>query len=89
MRSVLAYSAARVLLFFSTAGVLFLLGARGLLLLALAVLISGLISFVLLARQRDAMSAVVSENVRDKRRRFEAARSREDGPDDPGTSPPA
>jgi hypothetical protein len=81
MRSVLAYSAARVVLFLATAGVLYLLGARGLLLLALAVLVSGLISFVLLARQRDSMSAVVSENIRDKRRRFDEARSREDGPE--------
>ncbi|GAA2115054.1 DUF4229 domain-containing protein [Actinomadura alba] len=81
MRSVLAYSAARAVLFLVTAGVLYLLGARGLLLLALAVLVSGLVSFVLLARRRDAMSAVVSENIRDKRRRFEEARSREDGPE--------
>jgi hypothetical protein len=81
MRSVLAYSAARAVLFLATAGVLFLLGARGLLLVALAVLISGLVSFVLLARQRDAMSTVVSENVRHTRRRFDEARSREDGPE--------
>jgi Protein of unknown function (DUF4229) len=81
MRSVLAYSLARAALFLATAGVLFLLGARGLLLLSLAVLISGLISFVLLARQRDAMSVVVSDNVRDKRRKFEEARAREDGPE--------
>jgi hypothetical protein len=81
MRSVLAYSAARAGIFLATAGVLFLLGARDLLLVALAVLISGLISFVLLARQRDAMSIVVSKNLRDKRRKFEDARSREDAPE--------
>jgi Mn2+/Fe2+ NRAMP family transporter len=78
MRSVLAYSTARVLLFLVTAGVLYLLGARKLLLLALAVLISGLISFVLLARQRDAMSSKVASTVEEKRRRFEEARSKED-----------
>jgi Mn2+/Fe2+ NRAMP family transporter len=85
MRSVLAYSAARVVLFAATVGVLFLLGARGLLLFAVAVLVSGLVSFVLLSRQRDAMSSAVVSGVRDRRRRFdeaiEAARSREDPPE--------
>jgi uncharacterized protein DUF4229 len=85
MRSVLAYSAARVVLFAATVGVLYLLGARGLLLLAVAVLVSGLVSFVLLSRQRDAMSSAVASGVRDGRRRFdgaiEAARSREDPPE--------
>lgn len=80
MRSVLAYSGARVVLFLVTAGVLYLLGARNLLLLALAVLVSGVVSFVLLARQRDAMSSAIVSGVRDKRRRFETSRSREDDP---------
>ncbi|MCW2899717.1 MAG: hypothetical protein JWO67_1982 [Streptosporangiaceae bacterium] len=81
MRSLLAYSAARLLVFVVTAGVLFMLGARGLLLIALAILISGVISFVLLARQRDAMSSAVTSVVRARRRKFEAARSREDEPE--------
>jgi hypothetical protein len=81
MRSVLAYSAARLLLFVVTAGVLFLLGARGLLLIALAVLISGLVSFVLLVRQRDAMSSAVASGVKTRRRRFEESRAREDEPE--------
>ncbi|HEV7930980.1 MAG TPA: DUF4229 domain-containing protein [Actinomadura sp.] len=81
MRSVLLYSAARLLLFVVTAGLLFLLGARGLLLVALAILISGLISVVLLARQRDAMSSAVASGVRTRRRRFEEARTREDEPE--------
>jgi hypothetical protein len=81
MRSVLAYSAARVVLFAATVGVLYLLGARGLLLLAVAVLVSGLISFVLLSRQRDAMSSAVVAGVRGGRRRLEEARSREDPPE--------
>src|SRR3569833_2626185 len=61
MRSVLIYSLSRLALFAATAGVLILVGARGLLLLALAILISGVISFVLLSRQRDAVSSSVSE----------------------------
>ena len=83
MRSVLAYTAARVMLFLATLGVVYLLGARGLLLFAGAVLISGLISFVLLSRQRDAMSSAVTSGIRDGRRRFEAARSSEDLPEEP------
>jgi Mn2+/Fe2+ NRAMP family transporter len=64
--------------------VLYLLGARGLLLLALAVLISGLVSFVLLSRQRDEMSGSVLSVVRKGHRRFadklEEARTKEDPP---------
>jgi Mn2+/Fe2+ NRAMP family transporter len=88
MRSVLAYTAARVMLFAATTGVLYLLGARGLLLLALAVLISGLVSLVLLARQRDAMSAAVLAGARKGRqnleRKIEESRTSED--DDPTVS---
>jgi Protein of unknown function (DUF4229) len=51
MRSVLIYTLSRLALFAATAGVLYLVGARGFLLLALAILISGVVSFVLLSRQ--------------------------------------
>jgi Mn2+/Fe2+ NRAMP family transporter len=80
MRSVLAYTAARAALFAATAGVLYLLGARGLLLIALAVLVSGLVSLVLLSQQRDAMSATLMSAVRRGRRRIEESRTREDDP---------
>lgn len=83
MRSVLAYTAARVALFAATAGVFYLLGARGLLLLAVSLLVSGLVSVVLLSRQRDAVSAAVLAGINAQRRRFEAARTREDN--DPPT----
>jgi hypothetical protein len=63
MRSVLVYTFARLALFAATAGVLFLVGARGFLLLALAILLSGVISFVLLSRQRDAVSSSVTERA--------------------------
>jgi hypothetical protein len=79
MRSVLAYTAARVALVAAAAGVLYLLGARGLLLAGLAVLISGPISFVLLSRQRDSMSAAVMSVARKGRRKIEESRTREDG----------
>ncbi|HEU5155432.1 MAG TPA: DUF4229 domain-containing protein [Streptosporangiaceae bacterium] len=83
MRSVLAYTAARAALFAATAAVLYLLGARGLLLVALAVLVSGLVSLVLLSRQRDAMSATVMSAARGARRRIEESRTREDDPATP------
>ena len=56
MRPALTYTAARILLFVATLGLLYLTGARGLLLFALALLASGILSYVLLSRQRDAMS---------------------------------
>jgi hypothetical protein len=83
MRSVLAYTVARVALIAATAGVLYLVGARGLLLAALAVLISGPVSLVLLSRQRDAMSASVLSVARRSRRKIEESRTREDGPATP------
>lgn len=44
-------------------GLLYIVGARGLLLFALALLISGIASFVLLSRQRDAMSVAVNRRI--------------------------
>ncbi|RCV49972.1 DUF4229 domain-containing protein [Marinitenerispora sediminis] len=63
MRSVIAYTASRLLLFAVAFGVLYLLGARGFLAIALAFLVSGMISYVLLSRQRDAMSAAVAAGL--------------------------
>jgi hypothetical protein len=55
--TVLSYTVQRLLILFAVAGVLILAGARGLLLWVLAFLISGVISLVVLRRQRDAISA--------------------------------
>jgi hypothetical protein len=78
MRTVFTYTLARFLLFGATAGVLFLVGARGFLLLALAILISGVISFVLLSRQRDAVSASVTERATRMRQNLAEGAARED-----------
>jgi Protein of unknown function (DUF4229) len=78
MRSVLIYSLSRLVLFAATAGVLFLVGARGFLLLALAVLISGVISFVLLSRQRDAVSSSVTQRAGRIRQGLAEGAARED-----------
>ncbi|MBB6175050.1 outer membrane murein-binding lipoprotein Lpp [Nocardiopsis mwathae] len=81
MRSVLVYTASRLLLFAVALGVLYLLGARDFLALALAFLISGLVSYVLLSQQRDAMSTVVADGLAKMRGmgdRLEEGASKED-----------
>ncbi|HXL93215.1 MAG TPA: DUF4229 domain-containing protein [Streptosporangiaceae bacterium] len=63
MRSVFAYSTARILLFVVATVLLYLLGARSFLLLALALVISALASYVLLSRQRDRISGSLMNRV--------------------------
>ncbi len=68
---VLVYTSYRVALFFVTLVVLYAFGLRQLLLLLVAVLVSGLLSFVLLSRYRDAMSQSVvrrGQGLRDRMR---------------------
>lgn len=79
MRPTLAYTSARILLFLAALGLLYLTGARGLLLVALALLISGIVSFVVLSRQRDAMSGALTSRFRGFRERLdEGARAEDD-----------
>ncbi|MFC7329294.1 DUF4229 domain-containing protein [Marinactinospora rubrisoli] len=81
MRSVIAYTASRLLLFAVAFGVLYLLGARGFLAIALALLVSGMISYVLLSKQRDAMSQTVVAGlarIRDMGARIDEASGKED-----------
>ena len=75
---VLGYTVLRVLLFAGVALVLALVGARGLLLLALAILISGLVSFPLLSGRRDAMSAALTERSGRMRARLDRGAASED-----------
>ncbi|GAA2655853.1 MULTISPECIES: DUF4229 domain-containing protein [Nonomuraea] len=64
MRPVLVYTASRIGLFLVTLGVLYLLNLRDpLLLIAVAFVISGIASYVLLSKQRDAVSARISDKV--------------------------
>ncbi|MFB4305580.1 DUF4229 domain-containing protein [Actinomadura sp. GTD37] len=79
MRSVILYTLARLAIFAATAGVLALFGARGFLLLLLALLISGVVSYVLLSAQRDRMSATVTRGIRAQRGKFEKSLTKEDG----------
>jgi len=71
MRATLAYTAVRFLLFAAAVGLIYLAGARGLLLIALALLVSGAASYVLLSRMRDSMASSIN-------RRIESVRSRID-----------
>ncbi len=63
MRSVIVYSLARLLLVAATAAILYLLGMRGLLNLAVAFLISGIVSYVVLSRQRDKVSVTLTSKM--------------------------
>jgi hypothetical protein len=76
MRTALVYTSARFVLFLVALVVLYFAGARGLLLAALALLVSGIASFVLLSRQRDVMSGALSGRLRGVRNRAGELRSR-------------
>jgi hypothetical protein len=61
---VVVYTASRILLFLVTLGLLALVGLRNpLALLVASFLISGVASYVLLSKQRDAMSARISDRL--------------------------
>lgn len=87
MRSVLAYTAARLLLFGVAFGLLYLLGARGALALILAALVSGLVSYIVLSRQRDAVSERITARTDRMSRRLEEGASHEDAAQVPGAAP--
>ena len=78
MRTTLAYTSARILLFVVAVVLLYLAGARGILLLALALVVSGIASFVLLSRQRDVMSGALAARLRNRRARTTSLRARLD-----------
>ena len=76
MRTTLAYTSARILLLVVSIIMLYLVGARGLLLLALACVVSGIASFVLLSRQRDVMSGALVNRIRNGQGRVARFRAR-------------
>lgn len=79
MRSVLAYTAARLLLFGVAYGLMYLLGARAWLAVILAALVSGLVSYILLSRQRDAVSERITARTDRMSRRLAEGAAHEDG----------
>jgi uncharacterized protein (DUF58 family) len=76
MRATLAYTSARIVLLVVSVVLLYLVGARGLLLLALAFVVSGVASFVLLSRQRDVMSGALLSRLKNGRSRAAGFRAR-------------
>lgn len=76
MRTALTYTLSRLLLFVVVLLLLDLAGARGILLVALALLISGLLSYVLLSRQRDAMAGSLRGRLSGRTRRADSFRTR-------------
>jgi Mn2+/Fe2+ NRAMP family transporter len=76
MRTTLAYTTARILLLVVSMILLYLVGARGLLLLALAFVVSGIASFVMLSKQRDIMSGALAGRIRNGRNRAADLRAR-------------
>jgi Mn2+/Fe2+ NRAMP family transporter len=78
MRTAFAYTTARILLFVFAVVLLYLVGARGLLLLALALVVSGIASYVLLSKQRDRMSGALTLRLGNGRRRAREFKARLD-----------
>jgi Mn2+/Fe2+ NRAMP family transporter len=76
MRTTLTYTSARIVLLVVSALLLYLAGARGFLLLVLAFLVSGIASFVLLSRQRDAMSGALMTRLKNRPSRSGGVRTR-------------
>jgi Protein of unknown function (DUF4229) len=78
---VLRYTLLRVLLLVATAAVLWVLGLRGLLLALVAVLVSGVVSIVVLMRQRDAASSALDSRLQRINTRIDdSARAEDDEP---------
>jgi uncharacterized protein DUF4229 len=78
MRATLAYTSARIVLLVVSAVLVYLAGARGLMLILLAFVVSGIASFVLLSRQRDRMSGALLARLTNRRPRGPGLRARLD-----------
>jgi hypothetical protein len=78
VRALVLYTTSRMALFLVALVVVTLLGAPGLVALALALLISGAASFFLLSGQRDALSAALAERAARTRARLDDAAASED-----------
>ncbi|WP_300614331.1 DUF4229 domain-containing protein [Trebonia sp.] len=76
MRIGLAYTCARILMLVVAAFLLYLAGARGFLLVLLAFVISALASYVLLSRQRQAMSDALNRRLNKAGRKAAEFRAR-------------
>jgi Mn2+/Fe2+ NRAMP family transporter len=78
MRATLYYTVLRLGLFAVALLLLYAAGARSLLLLGGAILISGVISYFVLTRQRTAMAGAIGRRVSNFRERLDAGTKAED-----------
>jgi hypothetical protein len=78
MRATLYYSALRLGLFGVALGLLYLAGARNILLVGLAAVISAIISYLVLARYREAMAGSISQRISNARERLDEGARAED-----------
>ncbi len=78
MRATLSYTSMRLLLFVASLILVYFAGARGFLLIGLALVISGIVSFIVLSRQRDAMSGSLTARFRGLRDRLDDGARAED-----------
>jgi hypothetical protein len=82
VKSAAIYTAGRVLVFAVLAGLLWLVGLRGFLLVIAALVLSVPVSYFLLARQRDALAADLERKVTNRQSRRKDLRSQLRGDDD-------
>lgn len=78
MRAFLGYTGARLLLFVACWGVLWFVGAKSWLGVFLALVISGLLSYVLLDKLRAHLASSMTGGWRDLKQRFAAGAAAED-----------
>ena len=78
MCATIVYTAARILLFAVALGLIYLAGARGLLLWALALIVSGAASYILLSRMRDSMAGSITRRIDSVRSRIDQGARVED-----------
>lgn len=83
MRTFWVYTGARFLILVAAGGLLWLAGARGVLLIVLAFLVSMLVSYWALAGMRERLAAGVQARAERINERIEAANRAEDGGADP------
>jgi membrane protein implicated in regulation of membrane protease activity len=78
MRATLYYTALRLGLFAVALGLLYLAGARSILLVGLAAVISAIVSYLVLARYREAMAGSISQRITNARQHLDEGTRAED-----------
>ncbi|HEY1643266.1 MAG TPA: DUF4229 domain-containing protein [Streptosporangiaceae bacterium] len=78
MRATMSYTVLRLAVFAALLGVLYLAGARGILLVGVAALASAAISYFALSRQRAAMAGSISRRITNVRERLDEGSRAED-----------